>query len=76
MPVFALQAGKFNIVPTIIAIGSGVALLGAVSNLPIMFLSVDNLVILKGLNTSLPVTKKLVKINLRFSCLLLGSVCM
>uniref|UniRef100_A0A669BU86 P2X purinoceptor n=1 Tax=Oreochromis niloticus TaxID=8128 RepID=A0A669BU86_ORENI len=27
------QAGKFNIVPTVIAIGSGVALLGAVSNL-------------------------------------------
>uniref|UniRef100_A0A8D3BKY0 P2X purinoceptor n=1 Tax=Scophthalmus maximus TaxID=52904 RepID=A0A8D3BKY0_SCOMX len=27
------QAGKFNIVPTLIAIGSGVALLGAVSNL-------------------------------------------
>lgn len=33
MPVIVLQAGKFNIVPTIIAIGSGVALLGAVSNL-------------------------------------------
>lgn len=33
MPDFVLQAGKFNIVPTIIAIGSGVALLGAVSNL-------------------------------------------
>ena len=32
MPDFVLQAGKFNIVPTIIAIGSGVALLGAVSN--------------------------------------------
>lgn len=47
MPVFALQAGKFNIVPTIIAIGSGVALLGIVSNLPIMFMSVDNVLLLK-----------------------------
>uniref|UniRef100_A0A3Q3VY49 P2X purinoceptor n=1 Tax=Mola mola TaxID=94237 RepID=A0A3Q3VY49_MOLML len=37
------QAGKFNIVPTVIAIGSGVALLGAVSNLPVMFMSKDNL---------------------------------
>lgn len=33
MSVVVLQAGKFNIVPTIIAIGSGVALLGIVSNL-------------------------------------------
>lgn len=33
MCVIVVQAGKFNIIPTIIAIGSGVALLGAVSNL-------------------------------------------
>lgn len=44
MPVIVLQAGKFNIVPTIIAIGSGVALLGAVSNLLTYYVdvSVDN----------------------------------
>lgn len=30
--IIVLQAGKFNIIPTMIAIGSGVALLGAVSN--------------------------------------------
>lgn len=33
MSVILLQAGKFNIVPTIIAIGSGVALLGVVSHI-------------------------------------------
>lgn len=43
LPGFVLQAGKFNIVPTIIALGSGIALLGAVSNVPIMLMSEDNL---------------------------------
>ena len=28
-----LQAGKFNIIPTVIAIGSGLAIMGMVSNL-------------------------------------------
>lgn len=42
LPGFVLQAGKFSIVPTIIALGSGIALLGAVSNLPIMLMSEDN----------------------------------
>jgi hypothetical protein len=31
IPVFVLQAGKFSIIPTIINVGSGLALMGAVS---------------------------------------------
>ena len=34
-PVSLLQAGKFNISPTIITVGSGVALMGVVSTSPL-----------------------------------------
>lgn len=34
-PVSLLQAGKFNIIPTIINVGSGVALMGVVSTSPL-----------------------------------------
>lgn len=89
MHVFVLQAGKFNIVPTIIAIGSGVALLGIVSNLPIMFMSLYNLLLLKcfklekyhmlvplGGDGWLPVTKQICENSVEIIFFLLGSLCM
>lgn len=36
LPLSVLQAGKFNIIPTIINVGSGVALMGVVSTSPLL----------------------------------------